>query len=74
MKVVNRLLSNKKEENCKTLVNTPLEAYNTMRCRMFLKIRFLYSDLDLFPESLRAKSGTAFLLSLMDLAVKITKK
>lgn len=56
VKVVNGFLGNRKEENYKTLVVDLLETYNAMGCRMSLKIHFLHSHMDFFPENLGAVS------------------
>ena len=43
-------LGNVKAENYKELVEDLLNAYQTMGCNMSLKIHFLHSHLDVFPQ------------------------
>lgn len=45
-------LGNKRSANYVDIVNEFLEAYGEMGCNMSLKIHFLHSHLDFFPESL----------------------
>lgn len=54
--VVSGFLGNKKAEDYVDLVEKMLTTYENMRCNMSLKIHFLHSHLDFFPENLGAVS------------------
>ena len=54
--VVNGFLGNKKEENSEELIQSLLQNYKNLGCRMSLKIHFLHSHLDFFPKNLGAVS------------------
>lgn len=54
--VVNNFLGNNKAENYKELISDLLKAYKALGCNMSLKIHFLDSHLDFFPENLGAVS------------------
>lgn len=54
--VVRGFLGNNKEENYIELVHDLLKTYKTLGCRMSLKIHFLHSHLDFFPQNLGAVS------------------
>ena len=45
-------LGNKKEANHKQLIQNLVQTYKKLGCRMSLKIHFLHSHLDFFPENL----------------------
>jgi hypothetical protein len=49
-------LANRKAENYHEIVSDLLMAYKPMGCNMSLKVHFLGSHLDLFPENLGAVS------------------
>ncbi|KAK4327299.1 hypothetical protein Pmani_002240 [Petrolisthes manimaculis] len=50
--VMENFLGNKKADNYETLVATMLSAFNDLGCNMSVKLHFLYSHLDRFPENL----------------------
>lgn len=54
--VMNSFLGNYKAENYVALVEDMIKAYHKMGCRMSLKIHFLFSHLDFFPDNLGAIS------------------
>ncbi|KAI6648439.1 Receptor-type tyrosine-protein phosphatase epsilon-like [Oopsacas minuta] len=54
--VCENFLGNKKSSNYREGVETLLNAYEKMGCRMLLKLHFLHSHLDSFPENLGAVS------------------
>lgn len=54
--VVEGFLGNNKAENYKELVRGLLDSFEKLGCRMSLKIHFLHSHLDFFPENLGAVS------------------
>ncbi|UYV78169.1 hypothetical protein LAZ67_16000358 [Cordylochernes scorpioides] len=54
--VCKKLLGNLKAENYSNLVNELLLSYKTLGCNMSLKIHFLHSHLDFFPDNLGAVS------------------
>ena len=56
VKVVNNFLGNYHADNYTDLVENMLKAYEKMGCRMSLKMHFLHSHLDFFPENLGAVS------------------
>lgn len=49
-------LGNRKAENYKDLVDELLSSYKALGCNMSLKIHFLHSHLDFFPENMGAVS------------------
>jgi hypothetical protein len=54
--VVNGYLGNRRAQNYEELVNNFLQSYQKIGCNMSLKINFLYSHLDFFPENCGAVS------------------
>ncbi|KAL4113048.1 hypothetical protein QTP88_016749 [Uroleucon formosanum] len=50
--VINNFFGNIKSENYETIVNSMLENYRILGCSMSIKMHFLYSHLDKFPENL----------------------
>lgn len=54
--VCNNFLGNNKSENYRELVEELLTAYHILECNMSLKLHFLHSHLDFFPENLGAVS------------------
>jgi len=54
--VVKGLLGNRRAQNYKDLVNNLLQSYQKLGCNMSLKIHFLHSHLDFFPENCDAVS------------------
>ena len=54
--VMENFLGNKKADNYETLVATMLSAFHDLGCNMSVKLHFLYSHLDRFPENLGAVS------------------
>ncbi|KYM94050.1 hypothetical protein ALC62_15341, partial [Cyphomyrmex costatus] len=54
--VVNHFLGNHKAENYEELISELLKAYKSLGCNMSLKIHFLHSHLDFFPQNLGAVS------------------
>ncbi len=50
--VVANFLGNRKASNFLDLVNTMLEKFHNLGCNMSLKLHFLYSHLNYFPENL----------------------
>ena len=54
--VCHNFLGNAKSENYKDIVENMIQAYKIMGCNMSLKIHFLSSHLDFFPENLGAVS------------------
>ena len=55
--VVYGFLGNKKEANHKQLIRNLLKTYQKLGCRMSLKIQFLHSHFDFFPENLSSVSN-----------------
>jgi len=49
-------LGNRRAQNCEELVNNLLQNYQKIGCNMSLKIHFLHSHLDFFPENCGAVS------------------
>ena len=49
-------LGNRRPQNYEELVNTLLQSYQKLGCNMSLKIYFLHSHLDFFPENRNAVS------------------
>ncbi|GBN40971.1 hypothetical protein AVEN_249501-1 [Araneus ventricosus] len=54
--VVHMFLENTKDPLYKTIVQRMLTAYEAQGCKMSLKVHFLHSHIDNFPESLGAYS------------------
>jgi hypothetical protein len=54
--VINNFLGNYKADNYAATVNDLLKNYCKMGCRMSLKMHFLHSHLDFFPDNLGAVS------------------
>lgn len=54
--VVRKFLGNTKDPNYKTIVQRMLAAYEAQGCKMSLKVHFLNSHIDYFPENLGAYS------------------
>jgi len=54
--VVKSFLGNCKAPNYREIVGELLQSYQDMGCNMSLKIHFLYSHLDFFPDNLGAVS------------------
>jgi len=54
--VVNGFLGNRRAQNYEELVNNLLQSYQKLGCNMSLKIHFLHSNLDFFPEDCGAVS------------------
>jgi hypothetical protein len=50
------LLGNHKDEDYKNIVRIMLEIFHILGCNMSLKVRFLFSHLNLFPKNLGAIS------------------
>jgi len=49
-------LGNRRAQNYEELVNNLLQSYQKLGCNMSLKIRFLHTHLDFFPENSGAVS------------------
>ena len=54
--VTAKFLGNHKAENCRDMVADLVKSYKAMGCNMSLKVHFLDSHLDFFPENLGAVS------------------
>ena len=54
--VIENFLGNKKANNYETLVTNLLSAFYDLGCNMRVKLHFLYSHFDRFPENLRTVS------------------
>jgi len=54
--VVKGFLGNRRAQNYMELVNNLLQSYRKLGCNMSLKIHFLHSHLDFFPEKCGAVS------------------
>lgn len=54
--VVHKFLGNTKDPDYKTIVQRMLAAYEAQGCNMSLKVHFLHSHIDYFPENLGAYS------------------
>jgi hypothetical protein len=54
--VIDKFLGNNKDPNYEQVVNNMLEKYKVLGCKMSLKLHFLFSHLDQFPENLGAVS------------------
>lgn len=52
--ICNNFLGDNKSENYRELVEELLTAYHILECNMSLKLHFLHSHLDFFPENLGA--------------------
>lgn len=50
--VINNFLAKKKSVNYNDLVATILKAFQKLGCNMSIKIHFLFSHLDIFPDNL----------------------
>ena len=55
-KVTHSFLGNRKAENYHDIVNDLITSYKNLGCNMSLKVHFLHSHLDFFPENLGAVS------------------
>ena len=53
---VNNLLGNTKCPKCKEIVKTLIDNFHKLGCNMNVKVHFLHSNLEYFPENLRALS------------------
>jgi hypothetical protein len=70
-------LGNHKAENYHEIVNDLLTAYKAMGCNMSLKVHFLESNLDFFPENLGAVSdehGERFLQDIFNMKTRYQDK
>ncbi|GBN53919.1 hypothetical protein AVEN_37959-1 [Araneus ventricosus] len=54
--VITSFLGNKKDPNYKSIIEEMIKNFRILGCSMSLKVHFLYSHLDYFPESLGAVS------------------
>jgi len=54
--VVHNFLGNMKKENYNKIVKRTLNAFQAQGCHMSLKVNFLHSHVDYFPENLEAYS------------------
>ena len=54
--IVHNFLENTKKENYNKIVKRMLNAFQTQGCNMNLKVNFLHSHIDYFPENLGAYS------------------
>ena len=54
--MINNFLGNTRADNYKVLVKNMLTAYEALKCRMSIKLHYLHSHLDWFPENLGAMS------------------
>ncbi|KAI6661448.1 hypothetical protein LOD99_13320 [Oopsacas minuta] len=50
--VIQNLLGNRKAPNYEMLVSKILSGFRNLRCNMSIKVHFMYSHLDKFPENL----------------------
>ncbi|KAK5642437.1 hypothetical protein RI129_008604 [Pyrocoelia pectoralis] len=50
--VIEKFLGNNKDPNYKQIVKRMLKAFQALGCLMSLKVHFLYSHIDYFPENL----------------------
>ena len=50
--VVSKFLGNTKNSDYKTIVENMLACFETLRCRISLKVPFLHPHLDYFPQNL----------------------
>jgi len=53
--VVKGFLGNRRAQNYEELVNNLLQSYQKLGCNISLKIHFLHSHLDFFPENCGAE-------------------
>ncbi|QQP41298.1 Uncharacterized protein FKW44_006868 [Caligus rogercresseyi] len=56
VQVVNYFLGNTKAANHARLISTMIEAFQKLGCLMSIKMHFLFSHMEKFPENLRAMS------------------
>lgn len=56
VQVVNNFLGNKKAANHATLINSMIKNFQNLGCLMNIKIHFLFSHMEKFPENLGAVS------------------
>ncbi|QQP41542.1 Uncharacterized protein FKW44_015950, partial [Caligus rogercresseyi] len=56
VQVVNNFLGNTKAANHARLISTMIEAFQKLGCLMSIKMRFLFSHMEKFPENLGAMS------------------
>ena len=54
--VVDNFLGNKKSPDYREIIGNMIENYRQLDCRMSLKLHFMHSHLDFFPENLGAMS------------------
>jgi len=54
--VVKGFLGNRRAQNYEEIVNNPLQKYQKLGCNLSLKIHFLHSNLDFFPDNCGAVS------------------
>jgi hypothetical protein len=54
--MIDTFLGNNKDTNYEQVVNNMLEKYKVLGCKMSLKLHFVFSHLDQFPENLGAVS------------------
>jgi hypothetical protein len=54
--VCDGFLGNHRADNYVALIDEMLSAYNSLGCRMSLKIHFLHAHLEVFPDNLGAVS------------------
>jgi len=55
-KITTNFLGNHKAENCRDMDADLVKSYKAMGCNMSLKVNFVDSHLDFFPENLRSVS------------------
>ena len=70
--VLDKFLGNYKDHNYKKVMERMLKAFQALGCRMSLKLHFLHSHLDYFPENLGAVSeeqGERFQMQLTSVNV-----
>ena len=66
--VTQNFLGNKKAQNYENLVSNMLSAFHHLGCKMSIKVHFVFSHLDKFPEnvgSLSDEQGERFHQDLM---------
>jgi hypothetical protein len=56
VQVVNNFLGNKKAANYGTLINSMIKNFQNLGCLMSIKMHFLFSHMERFPENLGAVS------------------
>jgi hypothetical protein len=54
--VIDKFLGNNKDTNYEQVLNSMIEKYKVLGSKMSLKLQFLFSHMDQFPESLGAVS------------------